>query len=1193
MTRLEDIKKGTILKGILPETSVTVVDVKWHGSDIVELTYKDASGRPDNQLLYRSDESRIEVITPGRLWSFDCDGNLLKLASEAYRINLAYLFDPRLAIHTSVVEPLPHQITAVYGEMLPRQPLRYLLADDPGAGKTIMAGLLIKELLIRGDLTRCLICCPGILVDQWQDELWKRFQLKFDIISNQTIEDSKSGNPYVEKNLVISRLDHMSRNEEIQAKLAHAEWDLVVVDEAHKMAAHYFGNEIKETKRYKLGKILGAADKTRHLLLLTATPHSGKEEDFQLFLALLDNDRFEGKFRDGVHTIDTSDIMRRLVKEKMVKFDGTPLFPERRAYTVTYKLSDIEAALYVKVTDYVRKEMNRADRLKDEGDGRRGNRVGFALTILQRRLASSPEAIYRSLVRRRERLEKRLREEKIYKRGSEILEELPDLNKLVIDEEEMDDLGDAPESEVTEIEDKVVEQASAARTIAELEAEISTLLDLEGLAQKVRASDFNKKWEELSNLLQNNDEMFDSQGKRRKLIIFTEHRDTLNYLNDKIKSLIGTPESVITIHGGMGREDRRKAQELFTFEPNVQILVATDAAGEGINLQRAHLMMNYDLPWNPNRLEQRFGRIHRIGQTEVCHMWSLVANETREGEVFHRLLTKIETERNALGGGVFDVLGRVFEGTSLRELLIEAIRYGEQPEIRTRLTQKVEIAMDREHIRKLLEERALVHDSLDIEKICSIREELERAAARKLQPHFIRSFFIEALKHLGGSISEREPKRYEITHVPSVIRSRDRQIGIGEPILNRYERACFDKNLITLSGKPLAAFICPGHPLLNATIDLVLERHRDVLKRGALLVDTKDESEEMRALFYLEHALQEGRLNRDGSRRIASKRMMFVEINGKGETTTAGYAPYLDYRPITDNERLLAQSVLEANWLSKELEPAILEHAAIQVIPKHLEEIRSYKLEYIAKVTAAVKERLSKEINYWDHRANELKAQELAGKVNAKMNSGKARQRADDLESRMKKRLNDLDLEKHITPLPPNIIGGAIVVPIGLIKRLKGDRKIEPALFARETKRVELVALKAVLENERKLGFRPRDVSKDKCGYDVESQILTEGNKGKLRFIEVKGRIKGADTVTISKNEILTALNKPEDFILALVVVPPVEADEKELIIENIKIPEGTEIYYVWKPFLKEPDFGVTSVNYELTELMRRGEIAL
>ena len=454
------------------------------------------------------------------------------MLSEANRIRLAYLFDPLLAVHTSLVEPLPHQITAVYGEMLSRQPLRFLLADDPGAGKTIMTGLFIKELMARGDLQRCLIVCPGNLVEQWQDELDRKFHLPFDIMTNDALEAARTGNWFNEVSLAICRLDKLSRDEDAQAKLKQTDWDLIVCDESHKLSATYFGNEVKYTKRYRLGQLLSTL--TRHFLLLTATPHNGKEADFQLFMALLDGDRFEGKFRDGVHVSDANDMMRRLVKEQLLKFDGTPLFPERRAYTVNYALSDGEAELYKDVTDYVREEFNRAEAL--ENDGRKGT-VGFALTILQRRLASSPEAIYQSLRRRRERLEKRLREEQLLKRGDDAGFEVEQRACRSLTLDDLEDLDDAPDAEIEDTEEKVVDQASAAKTIAELRIEINQLQDLERTAYRVRQSGTDRKWDELSKLLQNNTEMFDAEGHRRKLIIFTEHRDTLNYLTEKIRAL--------------------------------------------------------------------------------------------------------------------------------------------------------------------------------------------------------------------------------------------------------------------------------------------------------------------------------------------------------------------------------------------------------------------------------------------------------------------------------------------------------------------------------------------------------------------------------------------------------------------------------------------------------------------------------
>src|SRR5579862_4336161 len=708
MAKLEDLKRGATVKGILPDCLVTVIDVKWYGSAAIELTYKDPAGKPNVVLLYRDREPTLEISETGRPWSFDGDGKLFRLVSEAHRINLAHLFDPLLAIHTSMVDVLPHQITAVYGEMLPRQPLRFLLADDPGAGKTIMAGLLVKELLIRGDLHRCLIVCPGNLAEQWQDELYQRFQLPFEILTNDKLESARTGNWFAENPMAICRLDKLSRNEDVQAKLANTDWDLVVCDEAHKMSATFFGSEVKYTKRYRLGQLLGQL--TRHLLLMTATPHNGKPEDFQLFMALLDADRFEGRDRDGVHTVDASDLMRRLVKEQLLKFDGKPLFPERRAYTVGYKLSDAEAALYKNVTDYVRDEFNRADALENEG--RKGT-VGFALTILQRRLASSPEAILQSLRRRRERLERRLREEQILKRGADLQDD--DQRLPILTEEDIDELDDAPDVEVEETEETVVDQATAARTIAELQAEIEILRNLEALALRVRRSGTDKKWEELSSLLQNHAEMFDAQGHRRKMVIFTEHRDTLNYLSDRLRGLLGAPEALVMVHGGMGREERTKAQEGFKQDKDVLILLATDAAGEGINLQRAHLMVNYDLPWNPNRLEQRFGRIHRIGQTEVCHLWNLLSADTREGEVYARLLEKLETARKALGGrdSVYDVLGELFQGKPLRELLMEAVLYGDDPKHKQRLFTAVDGVVDKQKIETLIRERKLTSEGLD------------------------------------------------------------------------------------------------------------------------------------------------------------------------------------------------------------------------------------------------------------------------------------------------------------------------------------------------------------------------------------------------------------------------------------------------------------------------------------------------
>jgi superfamily II DNA or RNA helicase len=1178
MARLEDLTQGASVKGVLPGCLVTVVDVQWHGSTAVELTFKDPSGSLGNQLLFRDNEPTLEIMEAGRPWSFDGEGSTFRLVSEAHRIQLAHLFDPVLAVHTSLVDPLPHQITAVYDSMLPRQPLRFLLADDPGAGKTIMAGLLMKELIARGDLQRCLVVCPGSLAEQWQDELYRRFHLPFEILTNDKLEAARTGNWFLETNLVIARLDKLSRNEDVQQKLQAPDcrWDLIVCDEAHKMSATYFGGEIKYTKRHRLGQLLSTL--TRHFLLLTATPHNGKEEDFQLFMSLLDGDRFEGKFRDGVHVADVSDLMRRMVKENLLKFDATPLFPERIATTVAYKLSTAEAQLYRSVTNYVSEEFNRAEALMND---KQAGTVGFALTILQRRLASSPEAIYQSLRRRRERLESRLRELELLQRGVGTTGFLDDEGPA-LDADDVEDLEEAPDEEVQKVEDEVLDRATSARTISELKAEIEILKGLEDLAQTVRRSGTDTKWRELAGLL---GEIFVSKHSSstepnlketglEKLVVFTEHRDTLSYLEQKISTWLGRKSAVVLIHGGLGREERLKAQESFKHDPEVQVLLATDAAGEGINLQRAHLMVNYDLPWNPNRIEQRFGRIHRIGQTEVCHLWNLVAEETREGDVYRALLEKLEEARKALGGQVFDVLGRLqFDGKPLRDLLLESIRYGERPEVRARLNQVVERAFDRGHLQDLLEERALAHDSMDASKVHRIREDMERAEARRLQPHYIESFFLEAFQRLGGTFKQRESRRYEVTHVPALVRSRDRLIGIGEPVLPRYERIAFEKSLVAPQGQPLAAFVCPGHPLLDASIDLTLERHRDLLRRGTVLVDESDFGMEPRVVFYLEHSVQDASLTRSGARRVVSKRMLYVELDADGNARHIQYAPYLDFRPLTENdptiEAILARP--ECRWITKDLETKAQSHAIGFVVPEHLSEIRNRKLDLIAKTEAAVKDRLTKEINYWDHRAADLKAQEQAGKVNARLNSDEARKRADGLEFRLQKRMQELRLERQISALPPVVLGGFLVLPVGLLAAIVG----KPIATVRASVDNQVAAARAraiVMEIERKLGFEPTDRETEKLGYDIESKV---SGTGKLRFIEVKGRVTGASTITVTKNEILYSLNKPDDFILAIVEFHP----------------DGERTHYIRNPFNREPDFGVTSVNYDFSGLLARAGV--
>jgi hypothetical protein len=771
----------------------------------------------------------------------------------------------------------------------------------------------------------------------------------------------------------------------------------------------------------------------------------------------------------------------------------------------------------------------------------------------------------------------------------------PTLAGPVLDADDVEDLEEAPENEVEAAEEEILDQATAAATLAELHIEIATLARLEALAAEVRRSGQDTKWRELSQLL---GEIFTPAGlggrvadptvpygagpipkpvpsPRQKLVLFTEHRDTLSYLERQIGSLLGRPDAVVLIHGGMGREERRKAQESFLFNPEVQVLLATDAAGEGINLQRAHLMVNYDLPWNPNRLEQRFGRIHRIGQTEVCHLWNLVAAETREGDVYRRLLEKLEEARQALGGQVFDVLGKLlFEGRPLRDLLIEAVRYGDQPEVRARLTHAIEDGVDRPHLQGLIEDRALAHDVMDSSRVAHVREEMERAEARRLQPHYIESFFLEAFKRLGGTLRQREPHRYEITHVPAPVRNRDRQIGTRDPVLARYERITFEKDLIAPVGQALAAFVCPGHPLLDAVLDLTLERHRDLLKRGTVLVDEQDPGMSPRVLFTLEHTIQDASLLPSGERRTISRRMLYVEMDAEGHARQLQYAPYLDYRPLGESEPSVADVLArpECAWITRVLEQRAQSHAIAEVVPEHIAEVRVRRLTWIEKTRAAVKDRLTKEITYWDHRAEQLKLAEQAGKAGARLNSQEARRRADDLQTRLQGRLAELDREAQVSALPPVVLGGLVVVPLGLVAAMSGRTLPTHPV---ETQASAARARAAVMDVERALGFDPTDREFEKLGYDIESRVP---GTGRLRFLEVKGRVTGADTVTVTKNEILTSFNKPDGFILAMV---------------EFLDGQSHRVHYLRRPFERSgvtTDFNGASVNFPFAELLGRAE---
>ncbi len=1096
---LEELKPGARVDGLIPGESLTVLAAQWHGVEAVEITYKDAAGGLGQQVVFRADEGTLRPAA-GATRRFDAPANDFKLVAEAQRIRMAGLFDPMLAVATSDVRPLPHQIQAVYGQLLPRTPLRFLLADDPGAGKTIMAGLYIKELSLRDDVKRCLIVAPGGLVEQWKDELFFKFGLRFDLLTGQLADADVNGNAFDAHPLLVARMDQLSRNDALRAQLADSEWDLVVVDEAHRMGAHYFGRQLTKTKRFELGELLGSI--TRHFLLMTATPHSGKEEDFQLFLTLLDRDRFEGRRTRGV---DTSDVMRRMVKEDLLTFEGRWLFPKRIAETVPYELTASENALYERVTEYVREGMNRAERV----GGKRRNTVGFALTVLQRRLASSPEAIYASLVRRSKRLERRRHEV---------------VNGSYVESEPAIDLGDLDAddlnaAELEELEEELLDAATAAQTVEELDAELLELAALTEDARRLRDSGADRKWTELSTILQDNVLTAHADGTPRKLIIFTEHRDTLDYLTFRIRSLIGRPDAVRAIHGGVRRPERRAITEEFTKNSDCQILIATDAAGEGLNLQAAHLMVNYDLPWNPNRIEQRFGRIHRIGQEQVCRLWNLVATNTREGEVFSRLLAKVEEQRRAYGGKVFDVLGEAFNETPLRALLIDAIQYGERPEVRAKLNEVIDRSVG-DGLVDLLQERALATQHLAEVEVAALRAAMDEARARRLQPHYIELAFKAAFARLGGRLGRREKGRYEIGHVPVAVRA----AGGAVPIASRYDRVTFDLERVDVgAGQPgdgqRADLLAPGHPLHDAVMTVAIERFGGALDRGTVLVSASVEEPQL-----LVGVLEEVS---DATGESIARRFGYAYVDSRGAVTPAGPAPYLDCVAAPESRSVHAARRLP--WLNG-AEDAASSWIIANQLPSYLAEVQPRRAAELSKTRTLVTQRLESERERLALESAVASEKERAGE-RPRETSESLHRKALELDHRLTRRLAVLDRQVLMSTKPPRIVTAALVLPVSMVEGLPAATP----MHAKETKEVERRGVELVLACERRLGREPVEQAFNNKGFDISSTAPS----GEVYRIEVKARIEGATDFFLTHNEVILGKNAAPRYRLALVRVDP------------------------------------------------------
>ncbi len=840
------IREGNIIKGTFWKEPVRVEKVEEFNDFLRILGSTIYSKIHIDRLLKKDDLNKIEIIETKI--DFSSDSQKAFFLIEALRFRYASLFDPLLAMNVSKIEPLPFQIEAVYGYVLKQPRVRFLIADDPGAGKTIMAGLILKELKLRKLAKRILIVVPGHLKDQWMDEIKTKFGETFIVLDRNTFNAYYGENPWLVNNQVITSID-FAKQEEILASLSSVHWDLTIVDEAHKMSAYRYGNKTEKTKRYRLGEVL--SKNSTHLLFLTATPHKGDPENFRLFLDLLKPGFFATKemIEESLKNKDNPLFIRRL-KEDLRDFEGKPIFTRRFAITIKFSLSEDEKELYNEVSQYVVQQYNEALKF----DKKRN--IAFALVILQRRLASSTYALLKSLERRKEKLEKILKEE----------EKPKDI--ISIDLEDLEDFEDLEEKERWEREAEL-ESITVSRNKNELKYEIETLKNLIEKAKKIIDKEKEVKLQELKRAIEKGFEKIREMNGNPKILIFTESKDTLDYL---VKKITSWGYRVNYIHGGMSLDDRKKAEKIFKDE--TQIMVATEAAGEGINLQFCHIMINYDIPWNPTRLEQRMGRIHRYGQQKDVYIFNLVAQDTREGRVLSKLLDKLEEIREKLGSDrVFDVIGDIFEGKILYQLLIDAVTNAKSMD---EILMELDIEPDEEYLSKVKE---VLGESLATRFIdyTRIREMAEKAKEYRLVPEYVEEFFKRAFVAAGGKIKEKdgfitiESIPYEIRKIAEDQEFKNRYGSLMDKYSNKYLKATFDKERAFKAQD--AEFISFGHPLLEALIEWVIKKFRDEVEKGAIF---KDPSGRLNGYiwFYIGEIM-------DGKGEIAGRKILAIYDDGR------------------------------------------------------------------------------------------------------------------------------------------------------------------------------------------------------------------------------------------------------------------------------------------------------------------------
>jgi len=1090
MSEKQVLREGQILIGSLFSEPMRVETVRANGPDTwVAGLVGTQSERFRKVTLTTRDLEGLSILDARH--TYDGDGRLLRLGLQAYSLGIAYEFDPYFGLSISRVDPLPHQLEAVYDYLLKLARVRFLLADDAGAGKTIMAGLLIRELELRGLAERILIVCPANLSFQWQRELKEKFDEKFLVLKGGDIRDQFGVNQWLEQKKIITSLD-LAKRKEILPGLKQVHWDLVIVDEAHRMSA---ADETHKSLRYKLGELL--RDTSDHLLLLTATPHKGDPLNFSLFLQLLDVDAYADvrSIREAMDRRRAPFYLRR-TKEAMVYFperraDGTwvaeKIFTKRIPHTVEFQIDGAEFELYRDVTRLVKQQSTKA---AAQGDDPRARAVGFLMSLYQRRLASSAYAMRHSLENRAKRLEEGL------KRAQDLARlgppDLPDPEEL----EEME------ESERERLEE-MLEAITLAGNAEQVREEVRELRQLADQAQAVEDSGTEAKLSKLKELLQQ-EGFFDHPEKR--LLIFTEFKDTLDYLMDRLKSW---GFRVGCIHGGMkpGSRDepgtRLFAEQQFR-EGAIQILVATEAAGEGINLQVCNILFNYDIPWNPNRLEQRMGRIHRYGQRKNCLIFNFVATNTIEGRVLQRLLEKLQEIRDALDDdAVFNVVGEVLPSAHVERVLRDyyAGRLGDA-DLEERLLRNVDEGQFRAICQNALE--GLASKKLNLEMLIERRA---RAQERRVVPETIARFIRDAADFVPITLKTfpRLPHTFEPGRTPSVLRRYESGPTWKLPALAaKYPRCSTDRETAETNN---LEWVTPGHPLFEAIRRHTYEKALPVFGKGATFYSLQHDRP-ARLDFYRARVV-------DGLGQVIHERLFAVELAESGEPHLREPGLLGNFTPAHPPETPPPVATLpEASaWLH--------EHA----LEPFLEETRKDRLAEVERISAHIELSLTELLQRADDEIGRAQEAVDRGEQGAEGRLAQAEARHAELLQRRERRRKELEQQRALSLQAVERIASVLVLP-------HPEREAPEVRRLQPNPETEATAMRIVMEYERSQGRQVYDVHEKNLGYDVTSLDV---NSGQLRLIEVKGLAGATGTILLTPNERRVAEDRRDCYWLYVV----------------------------------------------------------